>query len=88
MGSVGTAEVCHAEGHTKTVTPSLNGHPYKTDTSVKWTPRVSPSLSLLLLVDTLQDGNLSKGRFRRYDFCLLVSYGTSISHDFTTNHVV
>ena len=88
MGSVGTAEVCHAEGHTDTVKPSLNGHPYKTDTSVKWTPKVSPCLSLLLLVDSLQDRNLSKGRFRRYDSCLRVSYGTSMSHEFTTNHVV
>ena len=30
---------------------SLNGHRYKTDTSVKWTPRVSPRLSLLPLFD-------------------------------------
>ena len=65
MGSVGTAEVCHAEGHTKTVKPSLHEYPYKTDSSVTWTPRVSTSLSLVLLVDTLQDGHLSKGRFRR-----------------------
>ena len=60
----------------------------KTNTSVKWTPRVSPSLSLPLLVDSLQDGHLSKGRFRRYDFCLRLSCGTSMRHDFTTNHVV
>ena len=32
---------------------SLNGHLYKTDTSVKRTPRVGPCLSLLLLVDSL-----------------------------------
>ena len=31
-----------------------------TDTSVKWTPRVGPCLSLLLLFDSLQDGHLSK----------------------------
>ena len=32
---------------------SLNGHLYKTDTSVKRTPRVGPCLSLLLLFDSL-----------------------------------
>ena len=32
---------------------SLNGHLYKTDTSVKWTPRVGPCLSLLPLFDSL-----------------------------------
>ena len=32
---------------------SLNGHPYKTDTSVKRTPRVGPCLSLLPLFDSL-----------------------------------
>ena len=59
------AEVCHAEGQTKTVKPSLHEYPNKTDTSVRWTPRVSTSLSLFLLVDSLQDGHLSTGRFRR-----------------------
>ena len=39
---------------------SLNGHLYKTDTSVKRTPRVGPCLSLLLLFDFLEDGHLSK----------------------------
>ena len=34
MGSVCTAEVCHAEGPTKTVKPSLHEYPYKTDTSI------------------------------------------------------
>ena len=32
---------------------SLNGHLYKTDTSVKWTLRVGPCISLLLLFDSL-----------------------------------
>ena len=32
---------------------SLNGHLYKTDTSVKQTPRVGPCLSLLPLFDSL-----------------------------------
>ena len=32
---------------------SLNGHPYKTDTSLKRTPRVGPYLSLLPLFDSL-----------------------------------
>ena len=32
---------------------SLNGHIYKTDTSVKRTPRVGPCLSLLPLFDSL-----------------------------------
>ena len=32
---------------------SLNGHLYKTDTSVKRTPRVGPCLSLLPLFDSL-----------------------------------
>ena len=32
---------------------SLNGHLYKTDTSVKQTHRVGPCLSLLLLFDSL-----------------------------------
>ena len=32
---------------------SLNGHLYKIDTLVKWTPRVGPCLSLLPLVDSL-----------------------------------
>ena len=32
---------------------SLNGHLYKTDTSLKWTPRVGPCLSLLPLFDSL-----------------------------------
>ena len=32
---------------------SLNGNHYKTDTTLKWTPRVSCCLSLLLLVDPL-----------------------------------
>ena len=32
---------------------SLNGHLYKTDTSVKRTPRVGPCLSLLPLFDFL-----------------------------------
>ena len=39
---------------------SLNGHLYKTDTSVKRTPKVGPCLSLLLLFDSLEDGHLSK----------------------------
>ena len=39
---------------------SLNGHLYKTDTSLKRTPRVGPCLSLLLLFDSLYDGHLSK----------------------------
>ena len=39
---------------------SLKGHLYKMDTSLKWTPRVGPCLSLLLLFDSLQDGHLSK----------------------------
>ena len=39
---------------------SLDGHLYKTDTSVKRTPRVGPCLSLLLLFDSLKDGHLSK----------------------------
>ena len=39
---------------------SLNGHLYKTDTSLKRTPKVGPCLSLLLLFDSLQDGHLSK----------------------------
>ena len=39
---------------------SLNGHLYKTDTSIKPTPRVGPCLSLLPLFDFLQDGHLSK----------------------------
>ena len=34
---------------------SLNGHLNKTDTSVKRTPRVGPSLSLLPLFDSLKD---------------------------------
>ena len=32
---------------------SLNGHLYKTDTLLKWTPRVGPCLSLVLLIDSL-----------------------------------
>ena len=32
---------------------SLNGHLYKTDTSLKRTPRVGPCLSLLPLFDSL-----------------------------------
>ena len=32
---------------------SLNGHLYKTETSVKLTPRVGSCLSLLLLFDSL-----------------------------------
>ena len=32
---------------------SPSGHLYKTDTSVKWTPRVGPFLSLLPLFDSL-----------------------------------
>ena len=39
---------------------SLNGNLYKTDTSVKRTPRVGPCLSLLFLFDSLQDGHLYK----------------------------
>ena len=39
---------------------SLNGHLYKTDTSLKRTPRVGPCLSLLPLFDSLQDGHLPK----------------------------
>jgi len=39
---------------------SLNGHLYKMDTLLKWTPRVGPCLSLLLLVDSLKDGHLTK----------------------------
>ena len=39
---------------------SLNGNLYKTDTSLKRTPRVDPCLALLLLVDSLEDGHLSK----------------------------
>ena len=39
---------------------SLNGHLYKTDTSVKWTLRVGPCLSLLPLFDSPSDGHLSK----------------------------
>ena len=39
---------------------SLNGHLYKTDTSVKRTPRVSPCFSLIPLFNSLQDGLLSK----------------------------
>ena len=31
----------------------LNGHLYKTDTSLKWTPTVGPCLSLPLLIDSL-----------------------------------
>ena len=33
---------------------------YKTDISLNWTPRVGPRLSLLRLVDSLEDGHLSK----------------------------
>ena len=32
---------------------SLNRHLYKMDTSLKWTPRVGPYLSLLPLFDSL-----------------------------------
>ena len=39
---------------------SLNRHLYKMDTSVKWTLRVGPCLSLLLLLDSLQDRHLFK----------------------------
>ena len=39
---------------------SLNGHLYKTDTSVKRTLRVGPCLSLLPLFDSLEDGHFSK----------------------------
>ena len=38
----------------------LNGHLYKTDTSVKRTPRVGPCLSLLPLFDSPQEGHVSK----------------------------
>ena len=31
----------------------LNRHLFKMDTSVKWTPRVGPCLSLLPLIDSL-----------------------------------
>ena len=36
---------------------SLNGHLYKIDTLLKWTPIVFPCLSLFLLVDSIQDGH-------------------------------
>ena len=39
---------------------SLNGHLYKTDTSVKRTPRVGPCLSLFPLFDSFLHGHLSK----------------------------
>ena len=39
---------------------SLNGHLYKTDISVKRTPRVGPCLSFLPLFDSLRDGHFSK----------------------------
>ena len=39
---------------------SLNGHLYKTDTSVKRTLRVDPCLSLRLLFDSPYDRHLSK----------------------------
>ena len=39
---------------------SLNGHLYKTDTSVKRTLRVGRCLSLLPLFDSPLDGHLSK----------------------------
>ena len=32
---------------------SRNGHLYKTDTSVKWTPKFGPCLSLQISVDSL-----------------------------------
>ena len=38
------------QGHSRL---SINGHLYKTDTSVKWTHRVGPCLSLLPLFDSL-----------------------------------
>ena len=41
---------------------SLNGHLYKTDTSVKRTPRVGPCLSLLPLCDFLYKMNVSLRR--------------------------
>ena len=31
----------------------LNGHLYKTDTSLKWTPRAGPCLSLPISIDSL-----------------------------------
>ena len=37
---------------------SLNGHLYKTDTSVKRTPRVGPCLSLLPLFDSIRRTSL------------------------------
>ena len=39
---------------------SLNGHLYKTDTSVQRTLKVGPYVSLLLLFDSQKDGHLSK----------------------------
>ena len=38
----------------------FNRHLFKMDTSVKWTPRVGPCLSLLPLFDSLQNGHLCK----------------------------
>ena len=39
---------------------SLNGHLYKTHTSVKWTPTVGLCLSFLPLFDSLQDRHPSE----------------------------
>ena len=39
---------------------SLNGHLYKMNTLLKRIPRVGPCLSLVLLVDSLKDGRLTK----------------------------
>ena len=39
---------------------SLNGHLYKMDTLLKWIPRIGSCLSLVLLVDSLKDGHLTK----------------------------
>ena len=39
---------------------SLNGHLYKMDTLLKRIRRVGPCLSLVLLVDSLKDGHLTK----------------------------
>ena len=38
---------------------SLDGHLYKTDTLIKWTPRVGPCLSLLPFILTLYNRNIT-----------------------------